>query len=126
MELIYVAAAIMMGLGGLGAAIGVGLLGGKLIEDDFDARLQLGVFSVEHVTGHVLDFDVRIDTVSLDQPVPLVVINPCHGSRSVTPVYKNRYIGAKPDLPSPGPGSYARRPCCGSPGSCARPTDGWG
>ena len=28
----YVAAAIMMGLGGLGAAIGVGLLGGKLIE----------------------------------------------------------------------------------------------
>jgi len=30
MELIYVAAAIMMGLGGLGAAIGVGLLGGKL------------------------------------------------------------------------------------------------
>ena len=29
-ELIYVAAAIMMGLGGLGAAIGVGLLGGKL------------------------------------------------------------------------------------------------
>ena len=32
MELIYVAAAIMMGLGGMGAAIGVGLLGGKLIE----------------------------------------------------------------------------------------------
>ena len=32
MELIFVAAAIMMGLGGLGAAIGVGLLGGKLIE----------------------------------------------------------------------------------------------
>ena len=32
MELVYVAAAIMMGLGGLGAAIGVGLLGGKLIE----------------------------------------------------------------------------------------------
>ncbi|MFT7128847.1 MAG: F-type H+-transporting ATPase subunit c [Gammaproteobacteria bacterium] len=32
MELIYVAAAIMMGLGGLGAAIGVGLLGGKLLE----------------------------------------------------------------------------------------------
>ena len=31
-ELIYVAAALMMGLGGLGAAIGVGLLGGKLIE----------------------------------------------------------------------------------------------
>ena len=31
-ELVYVAAAIMMGLGGLGAAIGVGLLGGKLIE----------------------------------------------------------------------------------------------
>ena len=36
MELIYVAAAIMMGLGGLGAAIGVGLLGGKLI--DFDGH----------------------------------------------------------------------------------------
>ncbi len=32
MELVIVAAAIMMGLGGLGAAIGVGLLGGKLIE----------------------------------------------------------------------------------------------
>ena len=32
MEMIYVAAAIMMGLGGLGAAIGVGLLGGRLIE----------------------------------------------------------------------------------------------
>ena len=32
MELIYVAAAIMLGLGGLGAAIGVGLLGGKLLE----------------------------------------------------------------------------------------------
>ena len=31
-ELIYVAAAIMMGLGGMGAAIGVGILGGKLIE----------------------------------------------------------------------------------------------
>ena len=36
-ELIYVAAAIMMGLGGLGAAIGVGLLGGKLIERDGSA-----------------------------------------------------------------------------------------
>ena len=33
MELIYVAAAIMMGLGGMGAAIGVGILGGKLIEE---------------------------------------------------------------------------------------------
>ena len=32
MELVYLAAAIMMGLGGLGAAIGVGLLGGRLIE----------------------------------------------------------------------------------------------
>ena len=32
MEMIYVAAAIMMGLGGMGAAIGVGMLGGKLIE----------------------------------------------------------------------------------------------
>jgi len=32
MELVYVAAAIMMGLGGLGAAIGVGILGGKLLE----------------------------------------------------------------------------------------------
>lgn len=31
-ELIFVAAAIMLGLGSLGAAIGVGLLGGKLIE----------------------------------------------------------------------------------------------
>ena len=32
MELVYVAAAIMMGLGGLGAAIGVGVLGGKFLE----------------------------------------------------------------------------------------------
>ena len=32
MELVYIAAAIMLGLGALGAAIGVGLLGGKLIE----------------------------------------------------------------------------------------------
>lgn len=32
MELIYVAAAIMLGLGALGAAIGMGILGGKLLE----------------------------------------------------------------------------------------------
>ena len=32
MELIYIAAAIMLGLGALGAAVGMGLLGGKLIE----------------------------------------------------------------------------------------------
>jgi F-type H+-transporting ATPase subunit c len=32
MELIIVAAAIMLGLGALGAAVGMGLLGGKLIE----------------------------------------------------------------------------------------------
>ena len=32
MGLIYIAAAIMLGLGALGAAIGMGLLGGKLIE----------------------------------------------------------------------------------------------
>lgn len=32
MELVFVAAAIMIALGGLGAAIGVGLLGGKLLE----------------------------------------------------------------------------------------------
>ena len=32
MKMIYIAAAIMMGLGGMGAAIGVGILGGKLIE----------------------------------------------------------------------------------------------
>ncbi len=32
MELVYIAAAIMISLGGLGAAIGVGLLGGKLLE----------------------------------------------------------------------------------------------
>jgi F-type H+-transporting ATPase subunit c len=32
MELVIVAAAIMLGLGALGAAIGMGLLGGKLIE----------------------------------------------------------------------------------------------
>ena len=31
-ELVYVAAAIMISLGGLGAAIGVGILGGKLLE----------------------------------------------------------------------------------------------
>lgn len=32
MEMIYLAAAIMLGLGALGAAVGVGLLGGKLLE----------------------------------------------------------------------------------------------
>jgi|TARA_B110000196_G_scaffold3386_1_gene2969 F-type H+-transporting ATPase subunit c len=32
MELVIMAAAIMLGLGALGAAIGMGLLGGKLIE----------------------------------------------------------------------------------------------
>jgi len=32
MELVIIAAAIMMGLGALGAAVGMGLLGGKLIE----------------------------------------------------------------------------------------------
>ena len=32
MELIYIAAAIMLGLGALGAAVGMGLLGGQLIE----------------------------------------------------------------------------------------------
>jgi F-type H+-transporting ATPase subunit c len=32
MELVIVAAAIMLGLGALGAAVGMGLLGGKLIE----------------------------------------------------------------------------------------------
>ena len=32
MEMIYIAAAIMLGLGALGAAVGVVLLGGKLLE----------------------------------------------------------------------------------------------
>ena len=32
METIYLAAAIMLGLGALGAAIGMGLLGGRLLE----------------------------------------------------------------------------------------------
>ncbi len=32
MELVYIAAAIMMGFGAIGAAIGIGLLGGKLME----------------------------------------------------------------------------------------------
>ena len=32
MEFIYLAAAIMVGLGGIGAGIGVGLLGGKFLE----------------------------------------------------------------------------------------------
>jgi F-type H+-transporting ATPase subunit c len=32
MELILVAAAIMVGFGALGAAVGMGLLGGKLLE----------------------------------------------------------------------------------------------
>jgi F-type H+-transporting ATPase subunit c len=31
MELVIIAAAIMLGLGALGAAVGMGLLGGKLI-----------------------------------------------------------------------------------------------
>lgn len=32
MEMVYIAAAIMLGLGALGAAIGMGLLGGRLLE----------------------------------------------------------------------------------------------
>jgi F-type H+-transporting ATPase subunit c len=32
MDLVLIAAAIMISLGGLGAAIGIGMLGGKLIE----------------------------------------------------------------------------------------------
>lgn len=32
MELVYIAAAIIIGLGGIGAAIGMGLLGGRLLE----------------------------------------------------------------------------------------------
>jgi F-type H+-transporting ATPase subunit c len=32
MELVYIAASIMIGLGGIGAAIGMGLLGGRLLE----------------------------------------------------------------------------------------------
>ncbi|MEP4547217.1 MAG: F0F1 ATP synthase subunit C [Saccharospirillum sp.] len=32
MELVFVAAAIMMGFGAIGAAIGIGLLGGKLLD----------------------------------------------------------------------------------------------
>lgn len=32
MEMIFVAAAIMMGLGALGAAVGMGILGGRLLE----------------------------------------------------------------------------------------------
>jgi len=32
--MVYIAAAIMLGLGALGAAIGVGLLGGKLLEGE--------------------------------------------------------------------------------------------
>ncbi|MEX0623994.1 F0F1 ATP synthase subunit C [Saccharospirillum sp.] len=32
MELVFVAAAIMMGFGAIGAAIGIGMLGGKLLD----------------------------------------------------------------------------------------------
>lgn len=32
MDLVYLAAAVMMGLGAIGAAIGVGILGGKFME----------------------------------------------------------------------------------------------
>ncbi|MFU8813872.1 MAG: F0F1 ATP synthase subunit C [Pseudomonadales bacterium] len=32
MELVYLAASLMMGLGAIGAAIGVGILGGKFME----------------------------------------------------------------------------------------------
>lgn len=32
MELIYLAAGIMMGLGAIGAAVGIGILGGKFLE----------------------------------------------------------------------------------------------
>ena len=47
MEMIYIAAAIMMGLGGMGAAIGVGILGGKLIEGSArQPELASNVFKV--------------------------------------------------------------------------------
>ena len=32
MELVYIAASIMIGLGGIGAALGMGLLGGRLLD----------------------------------------------------------------------------------------------
>ena len=32
MELVYITASIMIGLGGIGAALGMGLLGGRLLE----------------------------------------------------------------------------------------------
>ncbi|MBP0049809.1 MULTISPECIES: F0F1 ATP synthase subunit C [Marinobacterium] len=32
MELLYIAAALMLGLGAIGAAIGIGILGGKFLE----------------------------------------------------------------------------------------------
>ena len=49
MELVYIAAAIMTGLGGLGAAIGVGMLGGKLLDSsarqpELGPKLQVSFF----------------------------------------------------------------------------------
>ena len=52
---VYMAAAIMLGLGALGAAIGMGLLGGKLIEatarqPELGAELQLSLIHISEPT----------------------------------------------------------------------------
>ena len=49
MELVIIAAAIMLGLGALGAAVGMGLLGGRLLEGtarqpELAAMLQVKMF----------------------------------------------------------------------------------
>ncbi len=49
MELVIIAAAIMLGLGALGAALGIGLLGGKLLEGssrqpELASKLQVTFF----------------------------------------------------------------------------------
>ena len=67
MELVYIAAAIMIGLGALGTGIGFALLGGKLLEStarqpELGSRLQtlmfLGLAFVEVLAllGFVLAF----------------------------------------------------------------------
>ncbi|MCO6438914.1 MAG: hypothetical protein J5J06_17610 [Phycisphaerae bacterium] len=41
-----------------------------------DARLELGIDTLEHVAGHILHFDVRLDAATLDDPFSGEVVGP--------------------------------------------------
>ncbi len=65
MELVYIAAAIMIGLGALGTGIGFALLGGKLLEStarqpELGAQLQSKTFLMAGLLDAVPMIGVRI------------------------------------------------------------------